>query len=121
MNFVDSRLTEDTKNFLENELENIVEQNLRKKIELLDKYLCLPQEGIEYKGLSDRITRALNDFANGESPLDILNDLAITEQHLKSLVYKYDRRKYDEIVSFGEVFKNIIIFFGMTRLGITGI
>lgn len=120
MKFVESKLNNNTKTFLEDELKATITSNLKKKIEMFDKYLCISKDGTDYDNLDDTISNALNNWADGESSKEVLNHLKITEEYLKSLVNLFNPADYERIMSEASSFRELIIFLGMTKLKRTG-
>lgn len=120
MEFTKTRLTKETKIYLEDELDNVVTKDLKAKIELFDKYLCISKAGTLYDGLNDRISNGLNDWTNGKQIRRVLNSLSITEQYLSSLVNLLDESEYKKIIGNGQEFRSIIILIGMTKLSNNG-
>lgn len=116
MEFIESRLKDNTKKFLVDELENYILKDRKDKIILFDRFLCI-SKGEEFEDLNDKISDELNNWADGQiSPKDLLMSLSVTEQYLKSLINLVDKSAFDGIMNKDESFKNIIAFIGMIKL-----
>lgn len=117
MQFIESRLEPNTKKFLVEEMEDYIDKDLEVKIEVFDKFLCLSKEDTEFNDLDDRIASSLNEWAQDKiTSNELLKDLSVTEQFIKSIIYLVDKTYFDKIMSTNEAFKNAIIYIGLTKL-----
>ena len=60
MGFIESRLKDNTKKMLVEELEENIPKDRKEKIILFDSFLCIPKDEEEFGGLNDRISDSLN-------------------------------------------------------------
>lgn len=117
MNIIKTKIDYNSIEYIKNEFNDCVEENLEEKIDLLDKFLCLDKDGSCYEGLNDKLVNTIKALSSDEiTPLKALREFSITEQFVKSLIYLVDKKKYEDIIANNEAFKNSIIYIDLIRL-----
>lgn len=105
-------LGDEAKLHLYSQLKRIVKNDLKEKILLLEMYLGIPKEDTSYEDLNNRLIAALKSWPNHQtspSPTELLLQLSVTEQFIKSIIFTVDLNNYKKhIENSSSGFKNAI-------------